>query len=97
MSAAAGFIADLCFVRHQKAHEYFVKRIEKEGTKLLVPPGRRIPNLNTVCVPDGVDDPKTRKRLLTEKGIEIAGRLRPPRGQNLPHRRDGSTGDGKEC
>jgi len=69
------------FARHQRAHEYFVRRIEKEGLKLLVPPGRRIPNLNTVCVPEGVDDPKTRKRLLNERGIEIAGGFGPLAGK----------------
>jgi len=72
---------DARFARHQKMHEYFVKRIEKEGWRLLVPPGRRIPNLNTMCVPDGVDDPKTRARLLKEKGIEISGGFGPLAGK----------------
>jgi alanine-glyoxylate transaminase / serine-glyoxylate transaminase / serine-pyruvate transaminase len=69
------------FTRHQNAHQYFVKRAAKEGLSLLVPEGRRVPNLNTVCVPEGVDDPKTRKRLLTEKGIEIAGGFGPLAGK----------------
>ncbi len=69
------------FARHQCAHQYFVKRIEKEGLRLLIPEGRRVPNLNTVCVPDGVDDPKTRKRLLAEHGIEIAGGFGPLAGK----------------
>ena len=58
-----------------------MKRIEKEGLQLFVPPGRRIPNLNTVRVPEGVDDVKTRKRLLTERGIEIAGGFGPLAGK----------------
>lgn len=69
------------FARHLCAHQCFVKRIEKEGMRLFVPEGRRIPNLNTVCVPEGVDDAKTRKRLLSERGIEIAGGFGPLAGK----------------
>ena len=45
------------------------------------PAGRRIPNLNTVRVPAGVDDAKVRSRLLNEFGIEIAGGFGPLAGQ----------------
>jgi alanine-glyoxylate transaminase/serine-glyoxylate transaminase/serine-pyruvate transaminase len=69
------------FARHQRAHQYFVKRVEKEGLRLFAPEGRRVPNLNTVCVPEGVDDAKTRKRLLAERGIEIAGGFGPLAGK----------------
>lgn len=69
------------FARHRRAHQIFVKRIEKEGMRLFVPEDRRIPNLNTVCVPQGVDDVATRKRLLAGPGIEIAGGFGPLAGK----------------
>jgi alanine-glyoxylate transaminase/serine-glyoxylate transaminase/serine-pyruvate transaminase len=69
------------FARHQRMHEYFVKRSEAAGLRLFVPEGRRIPHLNTVCVPDGVDDVRTRERLLAGHGIEIAGGFGPLAGR----------------
>jgi len=41
----------------------------------------RIPTLNTVLVPAGVDDPRVRGRLLEEQGIEIAGGFGPLAGK----------------
>ena len=69
------------FARHQKAHCEFVRRLEAAGMKMFVPEGRRITNLNTVVVPDGVDELKTRKRLIAEHGIEIAGGFGPLAGK----------------
>jgi alanine-glyoxylate transaminase/serine-glyoxylate transaminase/serine-pyruvate transaminase len=46
-----------------------------------VPEAYRIPTLNTVRVPDGVDDAKVRKHLLDEAGIEIAGGFGPLAGK----------------
>jgi alanine-glyoxylate transaminase/serine-glyoxylate transaminase/serine-pyruvate transaminase len=63
------------FARHARAHESFVRRIEAMGLRMLVAPGHRIPNLNTVRVPEGVDDAAVRKLLLDEHGIEIVGGL----------------------
>ena len=48
------------------------------GLELLVAPGHRLPQLTTVMVPEGTDDPGTRARLLADYGIEIgagAGQL----------------------
>ncbi len=69
------------WARHRQAHEYFVRRIEELGMKMHVAEGSRIPNLNTVRVPDGVDDVKVRSRLLSEFGIEIAGGFGPLAGK----------------
>ncbi len=66
---------DKRFARHQKAHESFVKRVEAMGLQMLVAPGARLPNLNTVRVPEGVNDAAVRTKLLQEHGIEIAGGL----------------------
>lgn len=67
--------------RHLEAHERFVAGVQAMGLQMHVAPGRRIPNLNTVRVPAGVDERQVRSRLLEEDGIEIAGGLGPLAGQ----------------
>src|SRR5580658_6169417 len=67
--------------RHRRAHKFFVGEIEAMGLGMHVPAAHRIPTLNTVCVPKGVDDAKVRKRLLEGPGIEIAGGLGPLAGK----------------
>lgn len=67
--------------RHREAHEYFVQRIEQMGLRMHVAEGQRIPNLNTVRVPEGVDDAGVRGRLLNGFGIEIAGGFGPLAGK----------------
>jgi alanine-glyoxylate transaminase/serine-glyoxylate transaminase/serine-pyruvate transaminase len=44
-------------------------------------PSRSLPNLNAVHVPEGVDDPRVRRRLLQEYGIEIGAGLGPFKGK----------------
>jgi alanine-glyoxylate transaminase/serine-glyoxylate transaminase/serine-pyruvate transaminase len=51
------------------------------GLRMHVTKGQRIWTLNTVCIPDGVDDAKVRGRLLEEKGIEILGGFGPLAGK----------------
>ena len=46
-----------------------------------VPAGQRIWTLNTVVVPQGVDETKVRKRLFDEQGIEILGGFGPLAGK----------------
>jgi len=67
--------------RHRCAHKFFVQEIEKMGLQMHVPAVHRIPTLNTVTVPKGVDDAKVRKRLLEGPGIEIAGGFGPLAGK----------------
>jgi len=45
------------------------------GLKMHVDPDSRLWTLNTVRVPDGVDDARVRKNLLEEFNIEIGGGL----------------------
>jgi alanine-glyoxylate transaminase/serine-glyoxylate transaminase/serine-pyruvate transaminase len=45
------------------------------GLSMLVPEKERLPMLNAVRIPDGADDLKVRKALLSEFGIEIGGGL----------------------
>jgi alanine-glyoxylate transaminase / serine-glyoxylate transaminase / serine-pyruvate transaminase len=67
--------------RHQRCHKAFVKGVEAMGLRMHVPEGQRIWTLNTVCVPQGVDDAKVRARLLDEQGIEIPGGFGPLAGK----------------
>ncbi len=67
--------------RHRRAHEQFVKGIEKLGLTMLVAPEHRIWNLNTPRVPEGVNDAKVRSHLLQHDGIEISGGFGPLAGK----------------
>ena len=67
--------------RHRRCHRLFVQGIEAMGLRMHVPEEHRIATLNTVCVPEGVDEAKVRKRLLDEPGIEIAGGFGPLAGK----------------
>jgi len=74
--------AEKRFARHQRAHDEFVRRIEAIKLSMFVPESaRRVPNLNTVQVPEGANDVNTRKRLIAEFGIEIGGGLGPLAGK----------------
>ena len=67
--------------RHRRCHKFFVKGIEGMGLRMHVPAEHRIATLNTVCVPEGVDEAKVRKQLLNGPGIEIAGGFGPLAGK----------------
>ncbi len=67
--------------RHRRCHQAFVKGIQGMGLSFHVPEEHRIPTLNTVCVPKGVDEAKVRKRLIDDPGIEIAGGFGPLAGK----------------
>ncbi|MCB0558465.1 MAG: alanine--glyoxylate aminotransferase family protein [Lewinellaceae bacterium] len=63
------------FARHRKNHELLKGELEALGFEFLVQPGYRLPMLNAVIIPPGIDDGATRKRLLEEYNIEIGGGL----------------------
>lgn len=67
--------------RHLDAHDAFVGCIEGIGLSMHVAAGHRIPTLNTVRVPDGVDEVKVRARLLERHAIDIAGGFGPLAGK----------------
>lgn len=67
--------------RHERNHRAFVAGIEAMGLKMLVAPESRLWSLNTVRVPEGVDDPRVRTRLLERHNIEIGGGLGPLEGK----------------
>jgi alanine-glyoxylate transaminase / serine-glyoxylate transaminase / serine-pyruvate transaminase len=67
--------------RHRGCHKSFVREIEAMGLRMHVSSANRIPTLNTVLVPGGVDEGKVRKWLLEGPGIEIAGGFGPLAGK----------------
>ena len=69
------------WARHLSNHQLLVNGLEAMGLTMHVAPGHRIPHLNTVRVPEGVDDLAVRKRLMADYGIEIAGGFGPLAGK----------------
>ena len=66
---------DARFSRHQLHHKALVAGIEAMGLSMLVSESDRLPMLNAVRIPEGVDDLKVRKELLNNFGMEIGGGL----------------------
>jgi len=63
------------FARHQAAHELLKAGLEEMGFTFLVHPDYRLPMLNAVIVPEGIDEAWVRKRLLEDYNIEIGSGL----------------------
>lgn len=69
------------FARHAEAHSRLVAGLETLGLSMLVAPESRLPMLNAVRVPEGVDEAAVRARLLKEFDIEIGAGLGPLAGK----------------
>lgn len=69
------------FARHRDAHAQLVAGLREAGLDLLVAAPWRLPMLNAVKVPDGVDEASVRSRLLLDHGIEIGAGLGPLAGK----------------
>src|SRR5947207_6952878 len=69
------------FARHRKNHEALAAGLGALGLALAAEEGHRLPMLNAVTVPEGVDEARVRGRLLAERGIEIGGGLGPMKGK----------------
>ncbi len=67
--------------RHRRCHQLFARGIGAMGLGFHVPERYRIPSLNTVLVPAGVDETRVRNRLLQGPGIEISGGFGPLAGK----------------
>lgn len=61
--------------RHAQNHRALVRGLEAMGLSMVVEPSLRLPTLNTVWVPEGVDEAKVRKQLLHDFMIEIGAGL----------------------
>lgn len=61
--------------RHAEMHKKLVAGLEELGIEMLVEPEFRLPMLNSVWIPEGVDDAEGRRRLRYDHKIEIGGGL----------------------
>ncbi len=61
--------------RHLKNHKALVAGVEAMGLEMLVKPEYRLPTLNTIRIPDGIEDLKVRQYLLRSFNLEIGGGL----------------------
>ena len=68
-------------VRHAKMHEALVAGLEAGGLSMLVAEKDRLPQLNTVRVPDGIDEAAVRAHVLAHWDLEIGAGLGPLKGQ----------------
>ena len=72
---------DARWARHERNHRAFVASIAEIGLSLLPAERDRLWTLNTVRVPDGVDEAAVRLHLLHEYNIEIGAGLGPLAGK----------------
>jgi len=63
------------FARHRRNHHALVAGLQAMGLAMLVPENERLPMLNAVVIPDGINDAKVRGALLKDFAIEIGGGL----------------------
>jgi alanine-glyoxylate transaminase/serine-glyoxylate transaminase/serine-pyruvate transaminase len=61
--------------RHQDLHHALKAGFEALGLSLIVPEGSRLPQLNTVSIPEGVDEARVRATLLNRYNLEIGAGL----------------------
>ncbi len=68
------------FMRHRRNQEALIAGLAAMGVDLASEGPHRLPMLNAVRVPEGIDEAAVRRRLLNEHGIEIGAGLGPLRG-----------------
>jgi alanine-glyoxylate transaminase/serine-glyoxylate transaminase/serine-pyruvate transaminase len=68
-------------VRHARTHESLAAGIEAAGLKFLVDEPYRLPQLNAVIVPDGVDEAAVRSYVLAKWDLELGAGLGPLKGK----------------
>ena len=61
--------------RHHQNHLLLKDSLEKMGFNFLVAKADRLPQLNTVIIPEGVNDAQVRSRLLNDYNLEIGAGL----------------------
>ena len=67
--------------RHRQVHETFIREMRKLELEPAVVESLRAPMINTIKVPEGVDEPKVRQRLYDDFNIEIGAGLGPLKGK----------------
>lgn len=63
------------WARHQRNHEALKAGLETLGIGYVVDEAYRLPQLNSVYVPQGVDEKEVRRKLLTDFNLEIGAGL----------------------
>ena len=63
------------WARHAKMHQALKAGIEAMGLSFIVDEADRLPQLNAVTIPDGVDDAAVRSKLLNDYNLEIGAGL----------------------
>lgn len=63
------------WTRHEHNHQALKAGLEAMGLVLPVDPACRLPQLNVVAIPEGIDDGAVRTALLTEYSLEIGAGL----------------------
>jgi len=63
------------WARHRKNHEALRAGFEAMGLEFVVPEGQRLPQLNAVSIPEGVNEAAVRAALLSEYNLEIGAGL----------------------
>ncbi|MGL5399399.1 MAG: alanine--glyoxylate aminotransferase family protein, partial [Plesiomonas shigelloides] len=61
--------------RHAQMHQLLRDGLQALGLEFVVAESARLPQLNAVYIPDGVDDAAVRSRLLKEYNLEIGAGL----------------------
>jgi alanine-glyoxylate transaminase/serine-glyoxylate transaminase/serine-pyruvate transaminase len=69
------------FDRHMNTHRQLVRELDHLGMRMHVDASCRLPMLNAVSIPGGVNDADVRSRLLREYRIEIGAGLGPLAGK----------------
>jgi alanine-glyoxylate transaminase/serine-glyoxylate transaminase/serine-pyruvate transaminase len=67
--------------RHMEMHLELIKELNKLNLQLFVQKEFRLPMLNSIIIPEGVDDAKVRSSLINDYKIEIGGGLGPLAGK----------------
>jgi len=63
------------WARHKAQHKKLAAGLQELGLNFVVPEDERLPQLNLVHIPEGVDDAKVRQFLLNEYNLEIGAGL----------------------
>jgi alanine-glyoxylate transaminase / serine-glyoxylate transaminase / serine-pyruvate transaminase len=63
------------WARHRAMHEALRSGLEVLGMQFVVKESARLPQLNSIYIPEGVDDTATRTRMLNEFNLEIGAGL----------------------
>ena len=67
--------------RHEENHRALKAGLEAMGLKIASQPGHQLWQLNTVTVPEGIDELAVRKQLLNDYNIELGAGLGPLKGK----------------